>query len=106
MYLTVENGKRIDFIRNTIETWYQNEKLSEYEYYYLVSSLIEAIPFVSNITGIYGAFLKHWDKRDLNKLIIKNFSVINNIFNNNFYNLKYKILLKEKKLDIIYINIT
>ncbi|PTK01883.1 DNA adenine methylase [Staphylococcus saprophyticus] len=105
MYLTVENGKRIDFIRNTIETWYQNEKLSEYEYYYLVSSLIEAIPFVSNITGTYGAFLKHWDKRALNKLIIKPFSVINNNFNNKSYNQNSNILVKEIKSDICYVDI-
>ena len=29
------------------------------EYVYLVAALIEALPFVSNTTGTYGAFLKN-----------------------------------------------
>ena len=44
------------------------DRLNEIEYYYLVSTLIEAIPFVSNTTGTYGAYLKHWDKRALKPL--------------------------------------
>src|SRR5699024_582083 len=48
MYFTEENGKKIDFIRDTIDEWKNNNLLTEYEYYYLISCLIEAVPFISN----------------------------------------------------------
>ena len=55
MYLTSENAKRIDYIRNTIEQWKNKNWINENEYFYLIASLIEGIPFVSNITGTYEA---------------------------------------------------
>jgi len=63
MYLTEENARRIDFIRETIERWKNEELLNDNEYKYLLACLIESVPFVSNITGTYGAYLKTWDKR-------------------------------------------
>ncbi|MCR0867559.1 Dam family site-specific DNA-(adenine-N6)-methyltransferase [Staphylococcus aureus] len=105
MYFTEENGKKIDFIRNTIDTWYENDLLEEYEYYYLISALIEAVPYVSNITGTYGAYLKHWDKRALKKLEIKPLPIINNGYNNKAYNEDSNKLVKEIKSDITYIDI-
>ena len=55
MYLTCENALRIDFIRNTIEKWREQNLIDNNEYYYLIACLIEGVPFVSNITGTYGA---------------------------------------------------
>ncbi|PTI97614.1 DNA adenine methylase [Staphylococcus simulans] len=105
MYFTETNGKRIDFIRNTIDDWYKENLLDDYEYYYLLSSLIESIPYVSNITGTYGAFLKHWDKRALKNLKIKPLKVINNGYNNKSYNEDANELVKKIKADITYIDI-
>lgn len=105
MYLTEDNGRRIDFIRNTIEEWKEQGLLEHYEYYYLLSSLIEAIPYVSNITGTYGAFLKHWDKRALNKLEIKPLTVLNNSKSNKSFNQNSNKLVREVKADITYIDI-
>jgi len=105
MYFTEENGKKIDFIRNTIEDWYKEKLLEEYEYYYLLSTLINAIPYVSNITGTYGAFLKHWDKRALNKLEIKPIPILNNGYNNKAYNKDANELVREIQSDITYIDI-
>lgn len=105
MYFTEENGKKIDFIRNTIDNWYENDFLEMYEYYYLISSLIEAIPYVSNTTGTYGAYLKHWDKRALKKLKIKPLPIINNGYNNKAYNKDSNKLAREIKSDITYIDI-
>src|SRR5699024_9751581 len=47
MYFTEKNGKRIYFIRETIEEWKNEQLITEIEYYYLLSALIEAVPFVS-----------------------------------------------------------
>ena len=55
MYFTIDNAKRIDFIRETIEQWKVQGSISNDEYFYLLNSLLQAIPFVSNITGTYGA---------------------------------------------------
>lgn len=71
MYFTEDNALKIDLIRIQIEYWYEASLINEDEYYYLLTCLIEAVPFVSNITGVYGAYLKHWDNRALNNLEIK-----------------------------------
>lgn len=104
MYLSVENGKRIDYIRNQIDEWNKEGVLSEYEYYYLVSSLVESIPFVSNITGTYGAYLKHWDKRALEKLTLRPLKVVNNHQINRAFNMDSSQLVKKISVDIAYID--
>lgn len=104
MYLTADNGQRIDFIRDSIDKWKKKGLLTNMEYYYLVSSLIQAIPFVSNITGTYGAYLKKWDKRSLNDLKIKPLTVINNGRNNKSFNEDSNELIKKVTADITYID--
>lgn len=63
LYFSAENGLKIDFIRNKIEEWKNQEKLSDYEYYYLIACLIESASKVANIAGVYGSYLKKWDSR-------------------------------------------
>lgn len=104
MYLSVENGKRLDYIRETIDQWKHKDWLTETEYYYLLSSLIEAIPFVSNITGTYGAFLKHWDKRALKSLELLPLKVTDNKQPNKAFNEDANDLVKKLKVDIAYID--
>ena len=53
MYLSEKNALKVDYIRNIIEEWRSKSLINEREYYYLVVVLIEAIPFVSNISGTY-----------------------------------------------------
>lgn len=104
MYFTSENARRIDFIRNTIEQWKNENKISENEYYYLLASLIEAVPSVSNITGTYGAYLKNWDKRAFKKLELIQFEIENNGHKNKAYNEDAFILEKYISGDILYID--
>lgn len=68
MYFQKCNAIKIDIIRMTIEKWKQMGLIDEDEYFYLLAALIAAVPYVSNITGVYGAYLKHWDKRTYNSL--------------------------------------
>ena len=70
MYFQPENAIKIDIIRLTIERWHDDGAINEDEYYYLLASLISAVPYVSNIAGVYAAYLKHWDKRTYNKLTL------------------------------------
>lgn len=105
MYLSQKNAKRIDAIRDMLDTWRENKNVTEYEYFYLLNSLIESIPFVSNITGTYGAFLKHWDKRALNDLSLEMADIINNDRENKSFNEDSNKLVKRISSDITYIDI-
>ena len=104
MYFTPDNAKRIDFIRLTIEKWYKEELINEDEYYYLIMALIEGIPYVSNITGTYGAYLKHWDKRALKDFKMIDIDVENNNQNNQCFNMAGNELIKKISGDILYID--
>ncbi len=104
MYLSNKNAARIDFIRNTIEAWKNEKLLTESEYYYLLAGLIEGVPSVSNITGTYGAYLKHWDKRSFKDLEIVRLDIIDNKRNNRSYNKDANKLIEELSGDILYLD--
>lgn len=70
-YFSDENGKKIDAIRTKIQEWKEKELISEDEFYILLAPLLEAVPFVANISGNYAAFLKSWDPRALKPLRLK-----------------------------------
>jgi adenine-specific DNA-methyltransferase len=104
MYISRRNAERVDFIRNTIETWSNDGLIDEIEYFYLLASLIEGVPFVSNITGTYGAYLKEWDKRALKVFEMARLDVVDNGRNNQSYNMDANILIKEIDGDILYLD--
>lgn len=104
MYFTEENARRINFIRTTIELWKSEKKITEAEYYYLLASLIEAVPSVSNITGTYGAYLKKWDKRAFKKLELPQFEILDNGQKNKAYNENAFDFIKHVSGDILYID--
>ena len=104
MYLTIESAQRIDFIRATVEEWKKNNLIDTYEYKYLIAALIEGIPYVSNITGTYGAFLKSWDKRAFKRFELIKLSVVDNNQRNICYNEDANELIKKISGDILYID--
>lgn len=101
MYFQSDNAIKIDIIRKQIEDWKCAEKLNDDEYFYLLASLINAIPFVSNITGTYGAYLKYWDIRTYKPLILKAPEIQQLKRKVKCFNLDYKCLLKES-CDVLY----
>jgi len=103
-YFSKENALKIDFIRQTIEDWKNTKLITEYEFYYLLACLIEAVPFVSNIAGTFGAYLKHWDKRALKKIELKYLEIVNNKKENKSYNEDSNILINQIEGDILYID--
>lgn len=70
-FFSDENAKKIDFIRDTIDEWFVDKKITENEKYYLIACLIESVSFVSNVAGVYGACLKIWDPRALKPMVFK-----------------------------------
>ena len=104
MYFSNKNAVRIDFIRNTIESWKKSNLLNELEYFYLLAALVEGVPSVSNITGTYGAYLKQWDKRSFKELELLRLEVLDNGRNNKCYNSDALKLIDSLEGNIIYID--
>lgn len=103
-YFSNENALKIDFIRQTVEDWHSKNLLNDNEYYYLLGGLIEAIPYVSNIAGTYGAYLKHWDKRAYKNLELVKLDTLRNYKDNKSYNKDSNELIKNISGDILYID--
>jgi len=104
-YFTGENSKRIDAIREKIEEWKKSNLINEQKYYFLLASLIEAVPFVANISGTYSAFLKEWDKRAFKKLTLEVPEIIKSDEIHKVYHEDgLKVLDQVKGVDILYLD--
>lgn len=104
MYLKENNALKIDIIRHTIEKWKTDKLINDDEYYYLLASLIEAIPYVSNIAGVYGAYLKFWDDRAYKELELTKPKLIFNNTKSAVYNLDANQLIRDIQMDLCYID--
>lgn len=102
MYFQNKNAKKIDIIRQKIEEWKVEGLLTQQEYFYLLASLISAVPYVANITGVYAAYLKHWDKRTYNDLKLEHPTLIDNGVRNLCYNQDANKLIRKIKADLLY----
>lgn len=102
MYFQNKNAIKIDLIRQKIEEWNKKNLLTEDEYFYLLAALIAAVPYVSNIAGVYGAYLKHWDDRTFNDLELVEPELIDNGFQNLCYNKDANELIEELEADLLY----
>lgn len=71
MYFQPKNAMKIDLVRLTIERWRSERRIDDDEYFYLLATLISAVPYVANITGVYAAYLKHWDIRTYADLTLR-----------------------------------
>lgn len=76
-YFSESNAIKIDSIRMVLSDWLYNNLISDIEFYILLTSLIEAVTKVSNISGTYGAFLKFDEKRKNKELILEPIEIIN-----------------------------
>lgn len=105
MYFSEENAGRIDFFRITIEQWLNEKQISEDEYYYLLSCLIESVSKVANTAGVYGAFLKHWDSRALKSIEFIRLGEMDNTPNDiELYNSKIETIISDIDCDVLYLD--
>lgn len=70
-YFTSENAQKIDAIRETINDWVENKRITENEESVLKHTLIMAVNDVANISGTYGYFLSSFHRSSLEKLLLK-----------------------------------
>jgi adenine-specific DNA-methyltransferase len=104
MYLTVSNALLVDEIRTSIEVWLRDGLINEEEYFYLLASLIEAVPSVSNIAGTYGAYLKHWDSRTAKRLILSEIETGTSLGTNQVHNRDANELIETISGDVLYMD--
>lgn len=104
MYINDENALRIDFARNYVEDWKNEGILSDDEYFYLVACIVEGIPFVSNISGTYGAFHKEWERRSYKKYELYRLHVTSNGKKNKSFHMNGADMLKLVSGDVLYID--
>lgn len=102
MYFTTQNALKIDIVRLTIEKWKEEELINDNEYFYLIAALISAVPYVSNIAGVYAAYLKHWDPRALKDIILKEPEIEKSNKTVHCYNLPCNLLLEDVEADVLY----
>lgn len=105
MYFTPENAGRIDYFRNQIEDWKNENLLSEEEYCYLIACLIESVSDVSNTAGVYGAFLKKWDSRATKRIVFNKVDFRPARYKSiRTYNAKIEDIIEEVECDILYLD--
>lgn len=71
MFFTVENGRRIDFLRHSIEKYYTKSKITKDEHTFLIASLLCSVDSVSNVPAVYGCYLKNFKKTALDDLVLR-----------------------------------
>jgi len=103
-YFSDNNARKIDAIRDKIESWRNDKLLSDDEYYILVYSLINAADFIANISGTYGAYLKIWRPTALKDLELKMPDVVNNDLINEVFQKDANLLIKDIYGDILYLD--
>lgn len=103
-YLSIPNALKIDRIRQTINDWLQAGEISKSESHYFLASLIEDVPSVSNTTGTYGAFLKHWDSRALKPITLKHLEITESPQKNKVFNSDANELIHTISGDVLYLD--
>lgn len=105
MYFTKENAGRIDYFRNQIEKWKEQGLIIEEEYVYLLACLLESVSDISNTAGVYGSFLKHWDKRALKPIIFSKIDSSEGFCENvECLNDKIELIISNIECDILYLD--
>lgn len=103
-YFSDENGMRCDAIRQKIENWKKEKSVSDDEYYFLITSLVESIDKYANTASVYGAFLKKLKKTAQNSLVLKPAELIINDEEHEVFNEDINELAQKVEGDILYLD--
>lgn len=103
-YFSNENGQKIDVIREKINEWKTKKVVTELEYYYLITALLEAVNLISNVAGTYAAYLKTWDPRAKKPLILVAPKIIPSKRKNQALKKDANGLVRDLNIDILYLD--
>ena len=103
-YFSDENGRRCDAIRQQIEEWKKESKITENEYFFLLTSLLESIDKYANTASVYGAFLKQLKKSAQKPLVLKPALTIINDQEHKVFNKDINEVVGNVEGDILYLD--
>lgn len=103
MFFTAANAGKIDAIRDEIENLHNNGEVTDKEYYVLLATLLEACSAVANITGVYAAFLKKYEKQAQKPVTLKRLDLTMNGIDATCYNIDGALLL-HVEADLYYLD--
>ncbi len=103
-YLSDSNGQKIDAVRQQIGTWRNAGNITENEFYLLLLPLLEATSKVSNISGTYAAYLKHWDPRTYKPLTLVPIDIIRSQRTHRVHREAANALIGDIRCDVLYID--
>ncbi len=99
-YFSMNDSKKIGFIRDYIEI--NKKKFTAREYYYLVSCLIYACDKIANTVGHFESFLGK--KPEDKGVVLELFEINNNVLPADIFNEDANVLAHKIKADIVYID--
>ena len=103
-FFSLDNCKKIGYIRDNIEELYNSKNINYRERCYLITSLLYAMDRIANTVGHYDAFRKNGD---LNKqLVLEKLEIASVEFNRNneIYCEDANSLVRKVEADIVYID--
>ncbi len=104
MYFSEYNAKKCDAIRIAIEKKRLSNEISENEYYFLLSSLINSIDKYANTASVYGAYLKKLKTSALKQMALLPLPIIHGRASYKTYNEDAASLIKKITGDILYLD--
>ena len=104
MYFSAVNAKKCDAIRISIENWFNQGKIDENEYFFLLGSLINSIDKCANTASVYGAYLKKLKKSALKEMELTALPIIQGSDDCKVYNEDISKLIKNVSGDILYLD--
>jgi len=103
-YFSDENGKRIDVIRQMIESWKSNQTINDDQYYFLLASLLESADKIANVASVYGAYLKHLKKSAQKPLVLRAAEFEPTVHMHHVYQQDANELVQNISGDILYLD--
>lgn len=103
-YFSDENGMKCDSIRLELENWKNKKLITESEFYFLLTSLIETVDKRANTASVYGAFLKQLKKTAQIPFVLKPAELIINHQDHKVFNEDVNKLVGKIEGDILYLD--
>ncbi len=70
-FFTVENAKRIDYVREFLFKSLRQERITEDDYSFLMASLLVSADSIANVPAVYGSFLKAFKQKAKNSFVLR-----------------------------------
>lgn len=104
LYFSDTNAMMCDTIRQQVESWHTNKLINDYEYFFLITSLLESIDKYANTASVYGAYLKKLKLSANKKMILVPAKIITGTKKNYVYNQDANELIRSISCDILYLD--